>query len=39
MLMYTANALLSPAFSEKVRLQLDKGLSFPSARAAALEDM
>ena len=39
LLMDTANALLSPAFSEKLRLQLDKGLSFPSARAAALEDM
>ena len=39
MLMDTANALLSPAFSEKLRLQLDKGLSFPSARAAALDDM
>ena len=35
----TARALLSEAFSEKLRLQLDKGLSFPAARQAALEEM
>jgi len=38
-LMRTANALLSEEFPEKLRTQLDKGLSFPAARAAALEDM
>ena len=32
----TARALLSPAFSEALRVQLDKGLSFPTARQAAL---
>ena len=32
----TAKALLSPDFPEKLRLQLDKGLSFPAARQAAL---
>ena len=32
----TAKALLSPAFSEKLRAELDKGLSFPAARQAAL---
>ena len=36
-LLGTAQALLSPAFSEKVRTQLDKGFSFPAARAMALE--
>lgn len=35
-LMKTAEALLSPAFSEALRKQLDKGLSFPAARQAAL---
>ena len=35
-LMQTARDLLSPAFSEKLRHVLDKGLSFPAARAAAL---
>ncbi len=35
-LMATADALLSPQFSEALRLQLDKGLSFPAARQAAL---
>ena len=38
-LMATARALLSAPFSEKLRLQLDKGLSFPAARQAALEEM
>ena len=37
-LMQTARELLSPAFSEKLRTELDKGLSFPAARAAALGD-
>ena len=37
-LLDTANALLSPAFSEKLRHHLDRGLSFPAARAAALAD-
>jgi predicted nucleotidyltransferase len=36
--MHTAQALLSPDFSEKLRIELDKGLSFPAARAAALGD-
>ena len=35
-LMTTADALLSPRFSDALRLQLDKGLSFPAARQAAL---
>ena len=35
-LMATAKALLSPSFSEALRQQLDLGLSFPAARAAAL---
>ena len=34
-----AAALLSPAFSEKLRPALDRGLSFPAARQAALEEM
>ncbi len=38
-LMTTAEALLSPRFSEALRLQLDKGLSFPAARQAALETL
>ncbi len=38
-LMQTANALLSEAFPPLLRSQLDKGLSFPAARAAALEEM
>ena len=38
-LLATANALLRADFPEKLRCQLDKGLSFPAARAAALEDM
>lgn len=35
----TAKALLSSEFSEKLRPQLDTGLSFPAARARALKDM
>ena len=35
-LLRTANALLSDAFSPALRAELDKGLSFPAARAAAL---
>jgi len=35
----TAQALLSPAFSEALETQLQKGLSFPAARQAALENM
>lgn len=38
-LMDTAQALLSPAFSDALRQQLDKGLSFPAARQAALNTM
>ena len=38
-LMDTARALLSPEFSEKLRPQLDAGLSFPAARARALSEM
>lgn len=38
-LMETARALLSPAFSPALRMQLDKGLSFPAARQAALSEM
>ena len=38
-LMETARALLSEEFSKKLRLQLDKGLSFPAARQAALAEM
>ncbi len=38
-LMAAAKALLSEEFSEKLRLQLDKGLSFPAARAEALAQL
>ena len=38
-LMQIARALLSPAFSEKLRPQLDAGLSFPAARTRALTEM
>ena len=38
-LMATANALLQQDFSDALRVQLEKGLSFPAARAAALEEM
>ena len=38
-LLRTAEALLSPAFRESLRTQLDKGLSFPAARQSALEAM
>ena len=34
-----AAALLSPAFSEKLRPYLERGLSFPAARQSALEEM
>ena len=34
----TARKLLSPAFSQAIRQHLDKGLSFPAARQAALGD-
>lgn len=34
----TAKALLSPEFKEALRQQLDKGLSFPTARATALKE-
>ncbi len=37
-LLETARALLSPEFSDALRLQLDKGLSFPTARQAALAE-
>ncbi len=36
-LLETAKALLSPAFSSALHRELDKGLSFPAARQAALE--
>ena len=38
-LLATARALLSPEFSEKLRAELDKGVSFPAARQAALRAM
>lgn len=38
-LLATARALLSDSFSPALREQLDKGLSFPAARQAALESM
>jgi predicted nucleotidyltransferase len=38
-LMETARALLSPDFPPALRTQLDKGLSFPAARQAALAEM
>ncbi len=38
-LMNTAGALLSEDFPPALRLELDKGLSFPAARAAALAAM
>lgn len=38
-LMATANALLSDDFPARLKVQLEKGLSFPAARAAALEEM
>ncbi len=38
-LLNTAQVLLSPAFTEALRLELDKGLSFPTARQAALQAM
>ena len=39
LLMNTAEVLLSPGFREALRIQLDRGLSFPAARQAALEAM
>lgn len=39
LLMDAAKALLHPAFSPKLRNELDKGLSFPSARQAAFTQM
>ena len=38
-LMNIANALLSEEFPPLLRMQLDKGLSFPAARQAALAEM
>ena len=38
-LMQTANALLHPDFPQHLHTYLDKGLSFPAARAAALVQM
>ncbi len=38
-LMQTARALLSPQFPPLLRAELDKGLSFPAARATALDAM
>ena len=37
-LMTTARELLSPEFPDKLRAFLDQGLSFPAARAAAIEN-
>ena len=37
-LLATAEMLLSPAFSERLRIHLDKGLSFPAAREEAVTD-
>lgn len=39
LLMDIARALLSPAFSEKLRAELEAGVSFPAARQAALQAM
>lgn len=39
LLMSTAHNLLSDAFPPALRAELDKGLSFPAARAAALDAM
>lgn len=39
LLMETANALNSDIFSDKLRVHIDAGLSFPAARQKALEDM
>lgn len=38
-MMETAQALLSPEFSQALRAQLDRGLSFPAARQRALADL
>ena len=38
-LLSTAQALLHPDFSQKLRVELDKGVSFPVARQAALKAM
>ena len=38
-LLETARALLQPSFSQALRQELEKGLSFPAARTAALEAM
>lgn len=38
-LLSTAEALLSPSFPDALRRELDKGLSFPAARQAALKGM
>ena len=38
-LMQTAQVLLHPDFSQLLRAELDKGRSFPAARAAALEQI
>jgi len=38
-LLETAKALLSPGFTERLRIELDKGVSFPAARQAALQAM
>ena len=38
-LLSTARALLTPTFLESLRTQLDKGVSFPAARQAALQAM
>lgn len=38
-LLATARALLSPEFSSYLRIELDKGLSFPAARQVALKAM
>lgn len=35
----TAEVLLTPAFSQALRTQLEKGLSFPAARQAALDTL
>lgn len=39
LLLDTARALLSADFTERLRTELDKGLSFPAARQAALQAM
>ena len=38
-LLHTAEVFLTPSFSQALRVQLEKGLSFPAARQAALDTL